>query len=187
MKDVIYLPLMAISNPDWLDVPEYLVGEIASFSPPDGVLITSVRCEEDGVIQHLFHQVMKLNPDPDDSISMSPECLLIIEVESQERISCTRQPWLEEQLKEVIRNFDYSTGNYFFYLVDEGRRFEAFNIAKVIKEDETVVLENDTTDDFSPLLSAADFLNSFWYRPGGLTVEDTHPAETALYCLILED
>ncbi len=190
MTQVIYIPIMIVSKYYRSDFYYELAENMLSFRTPESVKIVGVRGQHDALLAHLFEEVEKRNPDGEDMseiIVKDRYNLIRIDIETESPIKIAEMPWLEEQIKEEVRKFEASVGIYFFYLIDSGTRFKSCNMLKVFTAEGVTIIEDESSDDMSPLQDAASYLYHLWYEPDGKTAFQVFVAESAKYLLILED
>lgn len=187
MKDLIYMPVMIFNHIFYKNFFSILANEIKKFDTPEGVKIINVYDGSDNLLEHIFDRVVKKNADPEKEhpdYRNEPYTMLEIEVESEQSIRYQPLQWLDDQIKEVVRNREISTGLYFFYLIDKGTKFHNPNIGKVITKDGDKIYEDDRTDDFSPLYEMAPYLKHYWYLHPQFPIDEEFPDLTAkLYLL----
>ena len=173
MKDFIKIPVMIIS-PNYRECFFNRLGHsIENFDTPAGVKILKVYDASDQLMEHIFDQVKCMNVDEGSNPHFDYEkySMLEIEVESDEPIRYQVLPWLDKQIKDVVREYDDPLGLYFFYLIDGGVKFHSPNIARVIQNEEFSFWEDDVSDNWDYLYEWSEFLDAFWYREKSVVEE----------------
>ena len=100
--------------------------------------IKGVHDASDLITEHIAHLVRKKNYiDERDNPNIVDEkySLMQIDMEVDQSIRYQQLPWLEEQIKDFIRGYDYSVVLYCFYLINDGKAFHSLNMAKVIMDE----------------------------------------------------
>lgn len=187
MKDSLYIPIMIVTHINSKNFFGELAYAIKDFKTPDGVSFIEIYDASDTLMDHIFEQVQKINaentPDNDD-FKFEPYSMIEIVYESETSLRYQILPWLETQIRDVVRNYDKSVGLYFFYLVENGQIFRSLNIARVDKEEGVSYYEDDETDDLTVLFEASQFLNHLWYKSDDIPISEAYPSEVAKYLLL---
>ena len=187
MTETIYMPVM-IASP-WKSPSFFynLIDAVKEFHPPEGMSITDVYIASDRISDFITDTVLNKNHDEslaNPEIIYEPYSMMGIVIKSEQSIVHTRLPWLEDQIKEFVRGYDYSVALYFFYLLDNSV-FHSENIAKVFTETEIKIAEDPIEDDLSPLYEMAEFLDFFWYHHPDESIEEHFPDIIAKLLLIM--
>ncbi len=183
MKETLYIPIIIISS-IYRNFFIHLANAIEEFQTPEGVKIIKVYDSSDRLMNYIFTQVENMNEDRITSphFRTEPETMLEIEFETDKPIRYQQLSWLDDQIKDVIRNYHDTVGLYFFYLVEGGKRFHSPNFAKTYSDEGINFIDDDTSDDISALNEKAPFLNCLWYN--GEKLIEAFPSEVAKYLLI---
>jgi len=188
MRESIYFPVM-ISSPIYApSFFENLANAIMKFKTPEGVDVQWVYNASDQLTDHISKMVRMKNENEDEpNPEIVDENISLIEIvfETDHSLIYQRLPWLEEQILDYVRGYYTSVVLYLFYLGDGGETFHSLNIAKVYKDDDTVVVdESPIEDDMSPLYELSGFLNAFWYEASGEVFYEKFPDLTAKFFLL---
>ncbi|MDC7246840.1 MAG: hypothetical protein PQJ35_00710 [Sphaerochaetaceae bacterium] len=186
MIESIYIPIMIASvrfSPSFF----YKLGaSIWKFETPQDVSINQVYDASDLLTDHLMDMVRRDNHDPNlDNFHIVDEdvSLLKIDFETTHPLRHQRLPWLEKQIKAVVRQYDNTVALYFFYLLSNST-FHAENIAKVFTETDTKIVEDPIEDDMTALYEMAAFLDFLWYRHPEEEIAEHFPYLTAKTLLL---
>ena len=187
MRESLYFPVM-ISSPIYApSFFENLANAILKFKTPEGVSIQMIYNASDQLTEHIFEMVRRKNYIVEyDNPEIIDEKISMIEIvfNTEETLIHKPLPWLEEQILDYVRRYEYfSVVLYLFYLVEDGTSFRSINIAKVFKENEVEVDESPIEDDMSYLYGLSGFLNALWNRPCGESFDEKYPDLTAKFFL----
>lgn len=186
MKEELYFPIMVLSLSYGNYFAPYLVDKIKEFKTPDGITITDVKSGTDEVLTFIFEQVRKKNYEPsleEDCVEYEMDNYIYIEVETKSSLRYQKLTWLEEQIKDVVKDYDESVGIYFFHLNKE-LTFHKMEIVKVFIADDIKILEDLYEDNISEFMSYGPYLNHYWYLYEDISLVEAFPDLTAKFFLL---
>ena len=187
MTESLYFPIMIATVKYSPSFFYKLTSSIKEFKTPYGVSIQAVYDASDQLSDHIFdlfkrknYEQRTSNPDViDEDVS-----LLEIVIDTEHSLKYQPLPWLEDGIKNLVRESEDSVAMYTFYLIDEGKNFHPINIAKVFTKDGIKVVDDPIEEDLSPLTDMTGFLNHLWYRHPKEPIDDFFPELTCKFFLL---
>jgi hypothetical protein len=188
MKDTIFVPVLILEDP-FSDCTQDLIDEIKECKKPSDIIIIDAYFKPAYFTKCFWDRVIACNKvEGDESLFdemiFNPVRLLILELECPHPLRYRKLEWLDECIKDFIRNNIEMVGIYFMYLTgDNDLTFHITSILNYRKNGQTMIME-DTDDDFSEFQNNVEFFNHLWYIHPTPSIEEVFPEIVAKSFLV---